>query len=285
MEAVLLSPPPLYECLEIRGDKPVPSTSTQSIRKIETASKKRRNRRLVIAFFVFLGVVIFLESPLTRVRTTVVVGNKSIPEAKLVKESRIHSGMSLWQVNQLAVQSAITSKEPLVESVHVKTDYLHGVVTLSIKQKSVVAIFENGGHFYRLLSDGTVYDQVAPNAGAQWPIVTADNSASVAVGKRPDNPFVSGLCQELQKMSPSIENNISEFHIDSYGVLSMYLSDGFVAKCKVEDAPKILPSITEAIQYFAGKGYSPGTIDMTGQPPYRYTPFAQTTTVAQGGTQ
>jgi cell division protein FtsQ len=27
------------------------------------------------------------------------------------------------------------------------------------------------------------------------------------------------------------------------------------------------------VEYFRAKGYAPGLIDMTGGPPYRYTPF------------
>lgn len=81
-----------------------------------------------------------LESPLTRVRELVVTGNASVTEQAILDASDLHKGMSLWQVNAAAIADKVTAAQPRVQSVTVHTDYLTGTVTLSIKEKQIVAV-------------------------------------------------------------------------------------------------------------------------------------------------
>jgi cell division protein FtsQ len=226
----------------------------------------------VTGFFLFLGIVMVLESPLTRVRQIVVTGNATVPQTDIVKASQLEKGISLWQVNGGHVQDLVRAAQPRVDSVDVRVDYLTGTVTLAVREKPVVAVLEAGGRFYQLLSDGKVYAAADGRSGFSWPLLTADGVDSVAVGNVP-TPVVATVCSQLARISRDNLNEISEIHLNKYGVATLYLINHFAADCRPEAIGASLGEIDRAVEYFRAKGYAPGLIDMTGGPPYRYTPF------------
>ncbi|MCL6515381.1 FtsQ-type POTRA domain-containing protein [Alicyclobacillus sp.] len=236
-----------------------------------TAPKRRAGRLLVLGFFVFVAAVVFLESPLTRIRSVAVDGNRMTPAASILSASGLAPGMSVWKVNGRAVENAIVKALPLIESVDVRTDYLGGRVTLSVHEKHVVAVLAAGGRFYDLLQDGMVFRVSPETSGFVHPIVTADGVTSAAPGQVPANPYIPALCRALSTgVAPT---GLSEIHLDRYGTASVYLANGFVAQCPADELGTRLNAVEQAIAYFQSRGYAPGLIDMTGDPPYRYTPF------------
>jgi cell division protein FtsQ len=175
--------------------------------------RKAWRRKIVFVFFLFIGFVIVLESPLTRVRKFEVSGNTTIPEQTLIKVSHLYTGMSLWQVNARAINAAVRGKEPYVQGVDVKTDYYTGTVSLRVHEKQVVAIFESSGKFYDVLNDGTIYSTVKPATGFARPIITADKPSVVHTGQVAQNPFVATVARQLSELPVSDTENISEIHI------------------------------------------------------------------------
>jgi cell division protein FtsQ len=239
----------------------------------EIMRRKRRNRVLVLAFFIFVGLVIALESPLTRIRTISVAGNRSVPSNRIVGESHLKKGMSLWQINQGAVQSAIRSREPVVDKVTVQTDYLHGQVTLHVSQKNVVAIFVQNGRFYNLLSDGTVYNEINGNSGFQEPIISAVQTEQVSVGKRIPNSSIAKLCEKIADVARKYFVSVSEISVDKLDTATLYLNNGFEVRLSIPDFSQTMPKVDTAVSYFVQQGYKPGMLDMSGQPPYIYSPL------------
>jgi cell division protein FtsQ len=241
--------------------------------KTEDKKGKRWARKLVFGFFLFMGLVILLESPLARVRNISVTGNQTIPAADILAAAPVHQGMSLWQVNRNETQQAVMDKQPMISSVSVETQYLHGQVIFHVTEKHVVAILESAGKFYNLLNDGKVYNQVSSTGGFPWPIVTSGAISTVQTGQVPAGGDVGPLCTQLANLPVGLSAAISEIHLGSFGEAAVYLNNGFVAQCKVDSFANEMTNVQDAAQYFLGKGYAPGLIDMTGAPPYRYTPF------------
>ncbi len=239
--------------------------------------RKRRNRWIAAAFFLFIAIVVMMESPLTRVRKYVVVGNRSIPASRILKDASLRVGISLWQVNPNYVNSQVRSKETLVSSVAVSTDYLKGIVTLRLALKQVVAMLEVSGRFYRLLDDGDVYGTVSDSSGYSWPIITSALVSTVVDGRQTTDPNVTQLCRMLPQISPSLLSQISEFHLDAYGVVTTYLNNRFEVRLKLSGFKSHLVAALDAVNYFVKQGYVPGVIDVTGGQPYQYMPLSQST--------
>ncbi len=236
--------------------------------------RKARNQKIVFGFFLILGIIVVLESPLTRVRTFEISGNRTIPAAKIMQDTTLHVGMNSWQVRGGTVSQQIMDKEPLVQSVAVKTDFIRGVVSLQITEKHIVSIYEASGKFYNLLNDGTAYQEVSANSGFSFAIVTTEKSEPVKLGQVV-NPDVQLVCRQLSQISDLSLSTVSEIHIVGQGDAIVYLDNGFVVTCSQTQLGVALPDAREAVAYFSSKGYQPGMIDLTGPPPYRYMPFAR----------
>lgn len=249
----------------------------------ERRRRKSRNRKILIGFFVFIGVVVILESPLARVRHIQVSGNRTIPETRIISESGVHLGDSLWQVNASHVSRSVTGSEPMVQSVRVTTNWLQGTIHVDVLERQIVALYETSGKFYNLLNDGVVYQSSGVMNGLPFPVITGE-TASVKNGQ-PINPDVTSICGQLQKISAQIENSVSEFHVNGDGTVSMYLDNGFVVLADAKGLVGAMNAMNTAVNYFIQKGYKPGTIDLSGLPPYQYTPFssAQQGNAAKGG--
>ncbi len=251
----------------------------------QIARRKARNRKIILSFFLFLGVIVVLESPLTRVRTFVVSGNRTVPASKILGDTTLHVGMNLWQVSQEGTSEQIEKKEPIVQSVSVNTDMMRGIVSLEITEKHIVAIYEVGGKFYNLLNDGTAYQDIGVLGGLPFPVLTTEQGTPVKLGQIV-NQDVGQVCRRLSLVDHQNLSSISEVHVDGHGVVLVYLDNGFVVTCTEAQLDAALPTAREAVQYFSSKGYQPGMIDLTGPPPYRYTPFSKVKaneTVKKGG--
>lgn len=244
--------------------------------QVERERRRSRNRKLVLGFFLFIGVVVALESPLTRVRRVVVSGNRTVPASAIISDLPVQVGASIWQVNARSIERAVLDKQPMIQSLKVATNPLQGTLDIAVQERHVVAVYEFNGSFYELLNGGVVYQTLKPSAGFAWPIVTAVSTTAPMVGKPIPDAFVAQLCTQLGRAAPNLTENVSEIHLDQFGGATLYLNNGFVAQCKVQAMAAMLPQIYQAIQYFSSRGYQPGLVDMTGAPPYRYTPFSGT---------
>ncbi|QSO53876.1 FtsQ-type POTRA domain-containing protein [Alicyclobacillus curvatus] len=259
-----------------------PASRTNQVRK-DARKNKVWTRRIVFAFFIFIGLVVLLESPLTRIRHIVVSGN-SMPASTVVTDSNLRQGMSLWQVNKGAVAHFIMTKEPLVEKVSVHTNYSSGTVSIAVTQKTEVAVYSQAGQRYSLLSDGTVYQKLTPSSPFNVPLVesTAALQGQVQLGKVAAVPGLATVCKELLKTPPSEVNEISEIVLDKYGNATMYLDNGFAVQTESQQVASTLGNVGSVVTYFSGQGYGPGLIDMSGNPPYRYIPFRPTANTTKG---
>ncbi|MCL6627279.1 cell division protein FtsQ/DivIB [Alicyclobacillus shizuokensis] len=249
--------------------------SAISERPADVRQRRRvRNRILVACFFALVGVVVFLESPLMRVRRVEIMGNTDVPASRIRADAAVQPGMSLWQVNASAIAASLKRRESTVDSVQVTTDYMHGQVTLVLRQKRVVGIYQAGHRFYSLLADGTVFRRIADSDGFPHPILSTTKHARVELGQRIGNSFVVQACEQIAKLKDEQLATVSQIVIDQYGTASIYLDDGFQADVPTGELAKRMPDVVTAASYFRKHGYAPGIMDMAGLPPYRYIPYA-----------
>lgn len=237
----------------------------------ERERRKSRNRKIVVGFFTLIGVIVVLESPLLRIRHLEVSGNTTIQASRMIAESGLRTGQSLWQVNERSVSNQILSAEPMAQSIHLQTSWLQGTVHILVQERHVVAIYESAGLFYELLNNGFAYREVAASNGLPFPVITA-NGGTAKVGQIV-SPEIAVICQQLGKISANALSDVSEFNANGDGTLSMYLDDGFVVTADDSSLVGAVNGMETAVAYFVQKGYKPGLIDLSGQPPYRYTPF------------
>lgn len=192
--------------------------------------------------------------------------------------------MSLWQVRPGRVEHHIENQLPLVQSVDVHTDYTQRTVTLTVREKSFVAVLLTGKKAYRLLDDGTVYDAVSLSKAQQLPLIETTGNVAVHVGQPTAITGLSSLCKQMLSLTAVERNAISEISLNPYGDVTVFLENGFAVQCASASFGATMKQVPGVIAYFTKAGYGPGLIDMTGQPPYRYSPYQLGATTSNSGT-
>ncbi|AEJ43150.1 cell division protein FtsQ/DivIB [Alicyclobacillus acidocaldarius] len=238
----------------------------------ERERRKARNRRIVVSFFAFIGLVAVLESPLARVRHIEVSGNTTIPMAQIVAASGVGYGESLWEVNRKRAASEIVAKLPMVDRAAISVSWPSGTVSIRVHERDVVAVYADPSGFYELMSNGFVYQKIPSTAGLPYPIVTGQDSDLTV--HQMASAAVSAVCHQLASVPASELTGVSEIHVNGDGTVTLYLDNDFEVLADVANLRGSLAAIQPTIRYFEGKGYRPGVIDLTGSPPYRYTPFS-----------
>lgn len=244
----------------------------------ERERRKARNRRIVVGFFAFIGIVAVLESPLARVRHIQVNGNTTIPMEQIVAASGVAYGESLWEVNRKRAASAVVAKLPMVDRAAVSVSWASGTVSIAVHERDVVAVYAAQNGFYELMSNGYVYQKVPSAAGLPYPIVTGQ--VSTLSVHRMVSAAVSDVCRELAGVQASELTGVSEIHVNGDGTVTVYLDNDFEVLADVSDLRGAMAAMQPTVRYFVGKGYRPGVIDLTGSPPYRYTPFSSLPSVS-----
>lgn len=243
-----------------------------SVTPEQRAARKSRNRKILMGFFVFIGLIVLLESPLARIRKMDVSGNTSVSQSALIAASGLRLGQSLWQVKPSQVNRKIASTIPIVQSSTVQTDWMSGTVSIQVHERDVVAVYEVDGKFYQLLNNGYAFNEVSPGQGFSFPVITG--AQSTVQLHEIVSPDVASVCKQIDRIDAGTLSTISEFHVNGDGTISIYLDNGFVVLAETSSLVGATNAMTQAVNYFAQQGYKPGTVDLTGQPPYRYTPFA-----------
>ncbi|SIT00310.1 cell division protein FtsQ/DivIB [Alicyclobacillus vulcanalis] len=246
----------------------------------ERERRKARNRRIVVSFFAFIGLVAVLESPLARVRHVRVNGNTTVPMAQIVAASGISYGESLWQVNRKKAAAAIVAHVPMVDRAVVSVAWPSGTVSIDVHERDVVAVYAAHNGFFELMSNGYVYQKIPSAAGLPYPIVTGQ--APVLSVHQMAGAAISSVCRALASVPASELTGVSEIHVNGDGTVTLYLNNDFEVLAATSDLRGAMAAIPPTVQYFMQKGYRPGLIDFTGPPPYRYTPFSSTSGGHQG---
>ncbi|GAX91003.1 cell division protein FtsQ/DivIB [Effusibacillus lacus] len=181
------------------------------------AGQKRKPRwkalTLLFVFFAGVGAAVFFTSPLSKIRSVQVIGNSQIPADQIASASGVIVGMNFWDVKPENVDKQVREQYPLIAKADVEVKF-PGHVTIAVAEKPVAAVLvRNGGMFYRLLSDATVYDAIKNTNGTNLPLIIAQNTLEVEPGKQIPDRDVQEFCEQLVSVDRKLLEHISHFEI------------------------------------------------------------------------
>lgn len=180
-------------------------------------AKRKPNRKaifLLVLFFIIVLAALFLVSPLSKVHSIEVAGNNQIAADDLRNASGLSIGMNFWDVNEANVDQRLRDQFLLIAKADVEVRF-PGKVVIAVAEKPVAAILiQKGGTYYRLLSDGTVFDQVKSLTGTSLPLLLSnEKNLQVEIGKRIPDSDVQKFCQQIVQVDRSLLEQISDFNI------------------------------------------------------------------------
>lgn len=106
----------------------------ERIPKIKEQRKQKANRRLIsfiLLFFIMVLIIVYLQTPISKISSLTISGNEHVPTKQLVKLSQIKEGETeFWNLNKDMTADHIKQNK-LIKSVSIKNISLIRSVLLS----------------------------------------------------------------------------------------------------------------------------------------------------------
>ncbi|WP_026906029.1 cell division protein FtsQ/DivIB [Paucisalibacillus globulus] len=212
------------------------------IPKLKQARKKKANRRLVFylsIFFFLISIIVYLQSPLSHVKTILVTGNSFYPDKEVIEQSGLKKDTNIWTIKKEEITKAL-EEIPLVDTVTVETK-LPWTIEIHLIEHERIGYIKKENSYYPILGNGEVFS----DSGDEQ--LTGDAPLLVNFS---DKKVLTEMSEELSKLTTNIRNIISEIHMtqtdENNKEIILFMSDGFVVESSVRDFSekmKVYPSI------------------------------------------
>lgn len=212
--------------------------------RIPSLKEKRRRRTnrnflfLLILFILLLAVLLYFQSPLSKVRGIRVEGAALQSEEEYIRASGIRTGDALWGFDAEEAEQSVKGLGGVEEAKVIRTDFRD--VVIRVDEFETVALIQGKSGFLPVLADGSVFGK-GSDTPPPAPIL-AD------FGKTEQKKMVA----ELGKLPSSITSLISELKHTGDGSITAYMTDGYEVRGiisgfaeKMEYYPSIVAQLTE----------------------------------------
>ncbi|MFC0271198.1 cell division protein FtsQ/DivIB [Metabacillus herbersteinensis] len=216
------------------------------IPKLQQQRKQKSNRRMILflsVFFILIFLVIYFQSPLSKVASVQVKGNQHVNSDTIIEFSDIDEKTGMWNLSEETIKKSIKNHQE-IKDVTLERKFPNSVV-LNIVEYKRVAYIEKSGAFSPILENG----QVLADAKETYP-----TDAPIMVNWQNDDQ-IQVMASELIKVPKSIANSISEIHhtpgkTDPWHI-TLYMNDGYEVSASVRSFSKKMsayPSIVGQLE-------------------------------------
>ncbi|NSL50783.1 cell division protein FtsQ/DivIB [Calidifontibacillus erzurumensis] len=201
------------------------------IPKLKQMRRQKANRRFILyisLFFVLMLIIIYFQSPLSKVQSIQVSGNIHVRSNEIIKLSGLQIGTNFWKIDLDDITKKVKEHEE-ISSVKV-TRKFPNEIQIVVKEYERVAYLIKGTHYFPILETGK--------------ILKKDKLENIPV----DAPYLMNWDQseELQEMAaelrlvpPSILNRISEIHLTPEKAdplhITLFMNDGHEVSATIRD--------------------------------------------------
>lgn len=116
----------------------------ERIPKIKEQRKQKANRRLIsfiLLFFIMVLIIIYLQTPISKISSLTITGNEHVPTKQLVKLSQIKEGETeFWNLNKDLTADHIKQNK-LIKSVSIKKHFPNKV-SIAVKEYANIAYLQ-----------------------------------------------------------------------------------------------------------------------------------------------
>ncbi|MCO7126299.1 FtsQ-type POTRA domain-containing protein [Sporolactobacillus shoreicorticis] len=190
--------------------------------QLKKERKRKANRRFAFyasLFFFLILIVVYFQSPLSRVHSIAVEGEQIVSSDKVIKVSRITNKTHIWDIRKKAVAQNI-EKLPTVRTAVIEKEFPNQV-KITITEYTRKAYLQKDGNFYPILQNGAVLSKLQ---SGKLPV-----DAPVLFGFSKSGPLKK-VAEGLSKISRQMAHNISDIHYigksGSADDLVLYMNDG-----------------------------------------------------------
>lgn len=213
------------------------------IPKLKQVRRRKANSRLIFylsIFFILIALIVYLQSPLSHIKSIHVTGHSILTEEEIIAESELTTETNIWSIKSQDVQ-AILEKHPFILETKVSRKFPSTVV-INIEENKHVGYIENDSEYLLLLNNGETITRENYSYG-KAPLVVGFSETSL-----------KDLARELSKLPDAIVHLISEIHYQTKSEIDnkilMYMNDGFTVDTSLRSIAtqmKAYPSIVSQL--------------------------------------
>ncbi|WP_235046365.1 cell division protein FtsQ/DivIB [Bhargavaea cecembensis] len=213
--------------------------------RIPSLKEKRRRRTnrnflfLLVLFLLLLAVLLYFQSPLSKVREIRVEGAALQNEEEYIKASGIRTGDALWGFSSGEAEQSVTRLAGVEGAEVVREDFRD--VVIRVDEFKTVALVQRESGFHPVLADGSVFGR-ASETPPPAPILAEFG----------EDEQMKKMVGELEKLPASITSLISELKYTGEGSITAFMTDGYEVRGvisgfadKMEYYPSIVSQLTE----------------------------------------
>lgn len=201
------------------------------IPKLKEARKKKANRRLIFymtLFFFLISIIVYLQSPLSHVKTIDIQNNTFVADEEIVESIEIDTKTNIWTVDVAKTEDKLR-ENPIIDEAIV-TKKLPWTISIDIVEKQIIGFVENQANFYPVLENGETLETAAYSH--------FNGDAPLLIGFT-DKEYLSKIASELNSLPKGILDLISEVHWepeeDNKNNIFLYMNDGFIVQGAIRD--------------------------------------------------
>jgi cell division protein FtsQ len=221
-------------------------TLEDRIPKLREQRRQKANRRLIFyvsVFFLLIIGILYLQSPLSHIKTIKVNGNIHVSDEEIIELSAVTNRTSFWNLDNEKIVSKIKENKQIKDIIMERK--FPNTVIFTVAEMKRVAYAINDGHYFPILEDGSVLKSSEST--------TFPSDAPILMNWKAGSELQE-MSAELAKLSPAIVNSISEVHHtpqDSDPLhITLYMNDGHEVSATVDGFAKKMsayPSIVSQL--------------------------------------
>ncbi|MEC1260768.1 cell division protein FtsQ/DivIB [Bacillus swezeyi] len=209
----------------------------ERIPKIKEQRKQKANRRLItfiLLFFTMMLIIIYLQTPISKVSTVEIKGNQNVSKDEIMSLSSIYEGQTeFWSLNKQKIEDKIEQNK-LVKKAEVSKK-LPNKIAISIEEYKSIAFLQKNNVYYSVLENGTVLpDEVTPT------------DVGPILNHWTDDDKLVQMAKQLNSLPDSVKKSISEINYtpkkSNPWLIRLYMNDGYIVTASIKSFAKKMDS-------------------------------------------
>ncbi|EOI05167.1 hypothetical protein UAY_00642 [Enterococcus moraviensis ATCC BAA-383] len=223
------------------------------IKKVRNKLLFRRLTLIVSVFLIALLIVLYFVSPLSKLGSISVSGNKSVDSQKIIEQSKLEKGESLWEQfgDRTIYEEKIERQLPRVKQATISLNGLNSF-KIKIEEYKVVALESVNKVYHPILENGKILPEEMKAPVSGMPIFLNFKDQSI----------IKNLMNSYNKLPENLKQNISEIRYTPSA------ANKELVNLHMKDTNEVIVNISqlaEKMAYYekvASQMEKPGIIDM-----------------------
>ncbi|MGL6058984.1 MAG: cell division protein FtsQ/DivIB [Culicoidibacterales bacterium] len=225
---------------QLREQEPIKVEAFDKIRQKKLQQKQRKTQRIWYIGLISVGLIIFLNSPLSQVKEITVTGNQYVSKQFVIENTPVEVGNHFYWLNGWEIEKQLET-QPLIENVTMKRRF-GNTIEFVVEEAEIMGITQTETEKMWILATGELV------------AIQANIRLNVPYFRNWDETNGKLLFENLAKIPLDVQRQISEIAFNGSDTdpeqLQLYMRDGNLVTISIRQIPEKMVfyfSIVEAL--------------------------------------